>query len=140
MAIQPPLGRASRFEVRAVGDTAFVIVGGDVDFTMNGSLSETEVTSKDDNGHRAYLPNHDDWTADLSMRFLDQDPGQELVWAMMFNKTRLEFRARFDEVSGHMQWTGMCFPTKLSPGAPLEDASKLDTTLRLSGVLRTSQT
>jgi predicted secreted protein len=133
-------GRLAKIELSNDGGSTFTTFGGLVDVTMNLTIDELETTSHDSAGSREYIPNHHDISLDLSARWIDGDPGQELAINSAFDKTTLNFRFRMETLSNKKQFTGTCFPTSYSPAGPLDDAGSIDITLRCSGVSMTAQT
>lgn len=132
-------GRLAKLVISDDGGATYIVVGGQVDINMNINIDELEVTSHDSNGAREYIPNHHDVTLDLSGRWQDSDPGQEMLMISAFQKTSVLFKLTFDTVSGHRLFTGSCFPTSASPAGPLDDAASLDFSLRCSGVQMSAQ-
>lgn len=125
-------GRLGKVFVSTDAGATYIPVSGVVDMKPNQNLQELETTSHDSNGHREYIPNHDDATMDLNCRFLDQDGGQLALKNSLEFKKVLQIKYMFDSVQGHSQYTASCFPTKISPAAPLDGVATFDVTLRLS--------
>jgi predicted secreted protein len=138
LAIQ---GRKSILKVSDDGGSTFLRYGGIVDVTMNISVDELECTSHDSNGAREYLPNHHDVTMDVSGRWLDGDPGQEVVLSAIFSKLVLNFEFFMieDAGSGKKKFSGTCFATAANPTGPLDDTGNMDVTFRCSGVIISTQ-
>lgn len=128
-------GRLGRLEVSADGGATYVNYGGIVDINPNFNIDELETTDHDSAGHRSYIPNHDDLTMDVSGRWLEGDPGQDLVLNSGTNKTLLNFKFTLQTQTGRKLISGQCFPTKMSPAAPLDDTASFDVTLRCSNAL-----
>jgi predicted secreted protein len=127
-------GRLAKLVISDDGGATYHNVGGVVDINMNINVDELEVTSHDSNGAREYIPNHHDVTLDISGRWQDSDPGQEMLMTSTFQKTQVMFKLTFDSVTGHKLFTGSCFVTSSSPSGPLDDAASMDFSLRCSGV------
>ena len=133
-------GRLARVTVSTTGAAgSFQPYGGIVDINMNINVDELETTSHDSAGAREYIPNHHDVTMDLSGRWLDGDPGQEIVLAAAFDKTTFYFEMTMQTVSGRKKFTGTAFATSLAPSGPLDDTASMDVSLRCSGVLKSTQ-
>jgi len=114
-------------------------VGGNMDATININIDELETTSKDSDGHREYLPNHDDATIDGSLRWLEGDPGQEIMLMQGINKVVLGYRFRLQNVPGRKLFVAAGFFTSFNPTAPLDDTADADFTIRLSRLLILTQ-
>ncbi len=136
-------GRLAKLEVSESGlEGSFINYGGIVDIGMNISIDELECTSHDSvNGAREWLPNFHDVTMDVSGRWHDGDPGQEIMLEAVFAKTRFHFRfyMKVDPGSGLKRYDGLAFATGANPSGPLDDTGAMDVTLRCSGVLQVSQ-
>lgn len=135
-------GRLGVLEVSDDGGSTFSGLGGIVDINMPINVDELECTSHDSAGAREYIPNHHDVTMDISARWLDGDPGQEIVLLAVFAKTVFNFQyfMEKDPASGKKVYTGTAFATTTDPTAPLDDTAGLSVTLRCSGVLQGTQT
>jgi hypothetical protein len=133
-------GRFAKIEVSQDGIN-FLNLGGIIDVTLNINVDELECTTHDSNGVREYIPNHSDFSLDVSSRWVDGDPGQRLV--MIATQTKQRFTFRFfmdiDPGSGKFFWEGLAFATTASPSGPLDDTGSLDLTLRASGVQQLTQ-
>jgi predicted secreted protein len=132
-------GRLSKLQVSDDGGVTYVPYGGIVDITMNLNIDELETTTHDSAGAREYIPNHHDATLDISGRWLDGDPGQEVVLQAVFAKTVFNFKFTMETLSGKKIYTGRAFATSASPSGPLDDTGSMDITLRTSGLLQGSQ-
>lgn len=129
-------GRFAKLQLSADGGTTFVNLGAIVDVTMNVNVDELECTTHDSNGAREYIPNHHDVTMDVSARWFDGDPGQEMLLDAAFSKTVLNFVFTMQTLTGRKKFTGTCFATTASPSGPLDDTGSFDVSLRCSGVLK----
>lgn len=132
-------GRLSKILVSDDGGITFVPYGGIVDVTMNLNIDELETTSHDSAGAREYIPNHHDATLDVSGRWLDGDPGQEIVLAAVFQKTVFNFKFTMETLTGKKIYTGRAFATSAAPSGPLDDTGSMNVTLRTSGLLQGNQ-
>jgi predicted secreted protein len=132
-------GRLAKIQLSADGGLSYIPLGGIVDVTMNLSIDELECTTHDSNGAREYIPNHHDVTLDVSARWFDGDPGQEMLLDSAFAKTSLLFIFTMQTLTGKKKFTGSCFPTSASPAGPLDDTGSFDVTLRASGVIKAVQ-
>lgn len=132
-------GRLSLLEVSQDSGVTYHRVGGNIDATLNINVDELETTSKDSDGHREYIPNHDDVAIDGSMRWLEGDPGQEIMLMQGINKTILSYRFRLQNAPGRKLFVAAGFFTNFSPTAPLDDTSDADFTIRLSRMLILTQ-
>lgn len=127
-------GRLAKLSVSDDGGTTYKNVGGVVDVTLNVNVDELETTTHDSAGAREYIPNHHDVTMDISARWLELDPGQEILLQATFAKTSVLFKFSMQSASGRKLFTGRCFATTNSPSGPLDDTGSLDLSLRASGV------
>jgi predicted secreted protein len=127
-------GRLSRLSVSADGGTTYLNYGGLVDATLNLNIDELECTTHDSNGAREYIPNHHDATLDVSGRWSDGDPGQEIVLDAVFAKSVFLVKFVMEQLSGKKLYTASAFATSLSPSGPLDDTGGMDVTFRLSGL------
>lgn len=132
-------GRLAKLKVSSDGGSVFQIFGGIIDISMPINIDELECTTHDSNGAREYQPNHHDVTMDITGRWLDGDPGQEIVMGSVFDKTVFAFEYTQQSVVGKKLYTGTAFPTTTTPAGPLDDTAGLDVTLRCSGVLQKVQ-
>lgn len=132
-------GRLAFLEVSQDGGASFQRLGGLVDATLNINIDELETTSHDSDGHREYIANHDDATIDGTIRWLEGDPGQEILLMQGINKVPLSFRFRMQNVPGRKLFVAGGFPTAISPSAPLDDTADADFTVRLSRLLIITQ-
>ena len=131
-------GRLGGFKVG--NGTPDIPVGGIRDQSINFNVDELETTDHDSNGHREYIPNHDDATIDLELIFIQGDAGQEILLQSIDNKTSFDFEYTMQRgVSGAVKWVGKAFATSASPSAPLDDIGAMSVTLRGSGVTRGGQ-
>lgn len=132
-------GRLAKLEISDDGGTTYENYGGIVDITMNITVDELECTTHDSNGSREYIPNHDDVTLDVSGRWLDGDPGQEIALAAIFGKTTFLFRFTMETLAGKKKYEGSAFATSANPAGPLDDTGSMDVTLRCSSVVQGTQ-
>lgn len=132
-------GRFGKLEVSSGAN--FENFGGIKDIGMSINIDELECTTHDSNGAREYIPNHHDVTLDISGRWLDGNPGQEIVMTAVFAKTRFDFQffMKKDIGSSLKKYSGKAFATSANPNAPLDDTAALDLTLRCSGVIQSAQ-
>lgn len=133
-------GRLAKVEISPDGGTTYENLGGIVDVTMNLNIDELECTSHDSNGVREYLPNHSDVSLDISARWMDGDPGQEIVLGAVFAKTTFPFRFVMETANQRKLFSGTAFATSYSPSGPLDETGSVDITLRCSGVTMATQT
>ena len=113
--------------------------GGIIDVTMNVNVDELETTTHDSAGSRSYIPNHDDVTLDVSGRWFDGDPGQEVVLTAIFAKTTFDFVFQMETAAGKKIYTGSAFATTANPSGPLDDTGGMDVTFRCSSVIQSVQ-
>lgn len=132
-------GRLAYLEVSQDGGGTYQRLGGLVDATLNINIDELETTSHDSDGHREYIPNHDDATIDGTIRWLEGDPGQEILLMQGISKVVLQFRFRMQNAPGRKLFVASGFPTAMSPSAPLDDTADADLTIRLSRLLILTQ-
>jgi len=127
-------GRLAKLRVSDDAGLTFENYGGIVDISMQINVDELECTSHDDNGSRVYIPNHDDATMDVSGRWLDGDPGQEIALVNVFAKTVYPFEFLMESAPGRKLFTGNTFSTSTNPSGPLDDTGSLDLSFRVSGL------
>jgi hypothetical protein len=132
-------GRLSYLEVSQDGGAVYHRIGGLVDATLNINIDELETTSHDSDGHREYLPNHDDATVDGSMRWLEGDPGQEILLMQGVQKILMQFRFRLQNAPGRKLFVASGFPTSFGIAGPLNDTVDADISIRLSRMLILTQ-
>lgn len=132
-------GRLAKLDVSPDNGATFENFGGIVDITMNLNVDELETTTHDDGGARTYLPNFHDVTYDVSARWQDGDPGQEIVMVAVFAKTVFSHRFFMEIASGRKRFDGSTFATSYSPSGPLDDTGQIDVSLRASGVTLNTQ-
>lgn len=129
-------GRLSRVEVSFDNGDTYINLGGVVDAGLNGNVDELECTTHDDNGVRKYIANHSDYTADVTLRWDESDPGQTgLMWTLFPSPSSFKMRFYLEGVTGRRQFEADAFLTSWSPSSPLDDAAGLDASFRLSSVI-----
>lgn len=133
-------GRLSRLSVSDDGGTTYQPVGGIVDAGPDFTVDPLETTTHDSAGHREYIPNHDSATMDVSMRWLDGDPGQDIMLESILLKKTFLIKFTMQTAVGRRLFTGSGFVTKGNPKGPLDDTASFDCTLQLSGVQLSAQT
>lgn len=132
-------GRLARWEVSADAGVTYENFGGIVDITMNLSVDELETTTHDSAGNREFIPNFADVTFDVSARWQDSDPGQEIVIVAVFAKTSFPFRFFMEVAPQRKRFDGSAFATSYSPSGPLDDTGSLDISVRGSAVTMVTQ-
>ena len=126
-------GRLSRVQMNTGG--GYSNLGGIVDVTLNGNVDELECTDHDSDGIREYVPNHLDFTMDLTLRWDEDEPEQ-----INLLNTLVPFPSTFlvyfflENVAGRVRFEADAFITSYSPSGPLDDTAGLDVSLRLSAV------
>jgi predicted secreted protein len=133
-------GRYAKLQLSDDAGVSYEDLGGIVDVTLNINIDELECTSHDSNGVREYIPNHSDFTLDVSARWIDGDAGQDIVLDAVDAKTVFLFKFTMETAAGKDIWSGSAFATSASPSGPLDDTGSLDLTLRCSSVVRAAQT
>lgn len=129
-------GRLSRAEISTDNGATYLNLGGLVDATLNFNVDELECTTHDSNGVREYIPNHQDATADFTMRWDETDPGQVALTGTIFpSPTSFKIRFYLENVTGRTRFEADAFATSYSPSGPLDDTAGLDVSLRLSGTI-----
>lgn len=132
-------GRLAKLEISPDGGTTYENFGGIVDINSNVNIDELETTTHDSAGAREYIPNHHDVTLDVSARWMDGDPGQEIVLMAVFAKTTFPFRFTMETAPARKKFEGTAFATSYSPSGPLDDTGALSAAFRCSGVLLGTQ-
>ncbi len=80
-----------------------------------------------------------DVTFDVSARWQDGDPGQEIVLVAVFAKTSFLIRFFMEIAPQRKRFDGTAFATSYSPSGPLDDTGALDVSLRGSAVTMVTQ-
>jgi hypothetical protein len=125
---------------------AVQVCGSLVDVSISGNVDELETTvhnSAPASGNpvhgtaRTYIPNFHDETADVAMRYDEDDTCQENMLICAFNSYLYHFWYIPDGTATALGlvkviW-GDCFATSFSPSSPLDDTTSVDFSLRLSG-------
>ncbi len=132
-------GRLAKLEISPDGGVTYENFGGVVDVTFNMNIDELETTTHDSAGAREYIPNHHDVTLDVSARWMDGDPGQEIVLNAVFAKTVFPFRFVMETAPNRKKFEGSAFATSYSPSGPLDDTGALSVALRGSAVVLGTQ-
>ena len=128
-------GRLSRVQASFDNGVSYNNLGGIVDVTLNGNVDELECTSHDSNGIREYVPNHLDFTLDLTMRWDEDEPEQaSLLNTLIPSPTSFKLYFLLEDVTGRRRFEADAFITSYSPSGPLDDTAGLDVSLRLSAV------
>ncbi|HET6494869.1 MAG TPA: hypothetical protein VFH61_05840 [Thermoleophilia bacterium] len=128
-------GRLSRVQASYDGGSTYANLGGIVDANLNGNVDELECTTHDSNGVRAYLPNHIDFTMDLTMRWDEDELGQVDLLGTLSPPTSFKLYFFLENVTGRTRFQADAFITSYSPSGPLDDTASLDVSLRLSAVV-----
>lgn len=133
-------GRLAKTEVSPDGGTTYENFGGIVDVTFNLNIDELETTTHDSGGAREFIPNFHDVTLDISARWMDGDPGQEIVLNAVFAKIVFPFRFIMETAPTRKKFEGSAFATSYSPSGPLDDTGSIAVSLRGSAVIIGTQT
>jgi len=127
-------GRLSRVQID-VG-AGYNNLGGLVDVSLSGNVDELECTSHDDDGIRKYIPNHLDFTMDMTLRWDEDEPQQvQLLNTLVPSPSTFALYFFLEDVAGRRRFEADAFITSYSPSGPLDDTAGLDCTLRLSNVV-----
>ena len=127
-------GRLSRVQMNT--GSGYNNLGGIVDVTLNGNVDEIECTDHDSNGIREFLPNHLDFTMDITLRWDEDEPQQiELLNTLIPSPTTFLLYFFLEDTTGRVQFESDAFITTYSPSGPLDDVAGLDVSLRLSNVV-----
>jgi hypothetical protein len=130
-------GRFSRVQTSFDNGNTYKNLGSLVDATLNGNVDELECTSHDSNGIREYLPNHVDFTMDMTLRFDEDEPEQvKILNSVLPTPTSFKIYFLFEQANGRLRIEADAFVTSWSPSTPLDDTTNLDVSLRLSKVRR----
>ena len=132
-------GRLAGFKVSPDNGATFLPLGGIVDQSLTGNVDELECTSHDSGGVREYVPNFFDATAELEMRWDEDDLGQVFIESTLF-PTPTTFKVQFymENKSGRRRYDADAFLTNFSPSGPLDDTASLSVSMRLSGIVATT--
>lgn len=119
-----------------------------VDISISGNVDELETTVHNDcvtpaapqhNTARTYIPNFHDETADVSMRYDEDDACQANMLICAFNSYVYNFwyipDGDYDAAvaANANVFYGAAFATSFNPSSPLDDVNSVDFSLRLSG-------
>lgn len=127
-------GRLSRVQIDT--GSGFNNLGGIVDVTLNGNVDELECTDHDSDGIREFVPNHLDFTMDMTLRWDEDEPQQiELLNTLIPSPTTFSLQFFLENVTGRRRFEADAFITSYSPSGPLDDTAGLDVSLRLSSVI-----
>ena len=135
------LGRSAVLEVSTDGGSVYNPVGNVSDVSLDRTVDETDTTTFDDAGDRAFLPNHSDQTISFTLK-VDETAGQlDTIWTSLLTKVIHKWRLKSDDDSGVAKQLDVdAFVSSASEGHPMEDVMGLDVSLRGTGVLtRTTQ-
>lgn len=130
------LGREAVLEVSTDGGSVYNPVGNVSDVSIDANVDETDSTTFDDVGVRAFLPNHSDQTLSFTLK-VDETAGQlDTLWTSLLTKATFDWRIKSKDESGvAKQLDTKGFVSSLSEGHPLEDVMGLDVSIRGTGAL-----
>jgi hypothetical protein len=110
-------------------------LGGIVDASVSIEVDELECTTHDSNGIRAWIPNHQAATMDVSMRWDEDDPQQVSALFTLFpSPTSFKIQFVMEEATGRRRFDADAFITNFAPSGPLDDTASADMALRLSNL------
>ena len=117
---------------------AFVPVKGRVDWNFNVDKTEIDGSHMDiDDGWSLYLQGRKNCTLTGTLRYIEDDPGQEILVAGAFadDQDNLRVRFRFQDAAETPDiYESFGFVTNLNPTAPDEDVTNMSFSLRLDAV------
>lgn len=130
------LGRSAVLLVSTDGGSVYNAVGNVSDVSLDRTVDETDSTTFDDAGDRAFLPNHSDQTISFTLK-VDETAGQlDTIWTSVLTKVIDKWRLKSDDDSGVAKQLDVdAFVSSVSEGHPMEDVMGLDVTLRGTGAL-----
>lgn len=127
-------GRLSRVQMNT--GSGYDNLGGIVDVSLNGNVDELECTDHDSDGIREFLPNHLDFTMDMTLRWDEDEPRQiDLLYTLVPSPSTFLVHFFLENATGRVRFEADAFITNYSPSGPLDDTAGLDVSLRLSNVV-----
>jgi len=135
----PIPGKLSRLFVSTDGGTTWLRVGGRVDLTLNINRGEIDASHMDAGSWSDYLPGRRDWSIDGTVRYIEDDPGQQALidqaFAVEDEEALLKVRFMLREDPGQTEFTGDVFVTSESISVSDEAPADMAITLRGTGPL-----
>lgn len=134
-------GYLAEWDISPDNGATFLTLDSLVDGSINGNIDELECTTHASKGVRRFIPGHRDETADITMRWDEDDPAQVLMLDSVY-PAPTSFKTIFllERKINRRVFRGDAFLTSHSPNANLDDTAGLDTSLRLSGTTLEVQT
>ena len=135
----PIPGKLSRLYVSTDGGTTWLRVGGRVDLTLNINRGEIDASHMDSGSWSDFLPGRRDWSLDGTVRYIEEDEGQQALIAQAFavedEEALLKVRFMLREDPGQTEFTGDVFVTAESISVADEAPADMSITLRGTGPL-----
>ena len=135
----PIPGKLSRLYVSTDGGTTWLRVGGRVDLTLNLNRGEIDASHMDSGSWSDFLPGRRDWSLDGTVRYIEEDEGQQALIAQAFavedEEALLKVRFMLREDPGQTEFTGDVFVTAESISVADEAPADMSITLRGTGPL-----
>lgn len=135
----PIPGKLSRLYVSTDGGTTWLRVGGRVDLTLNINRGEIDASHMDSGSWSDFLPGRRDWSLDGTVRYIEEDEGQQALIDQAFaaedEEALLKVRFMLREDPGQTEFVGDVFVTSESISVSDEAPADMAITLRGTGPL-----
>ncbi len=133
-------GRLGGVKISPDNGATYLPLGGIIDQSLTLEVDELECTSHDSGGVREYEPNFASASAELSLRW-DEDNQAQLFLESTVLPEPLKFKMQFylQLASGRKLYTAEAFITSWNATANLDDTASLAVSLRLSKLIASTQ-
>ena len=106
-------------------------VGGQRGATLTLNVDTAEITDKDSQGWREYLPTLKSWTLEFENFYIDDDAGVLELRNAFLNKEKKQVRLK----TANETYTGYAYVTSFPVEAPLDDVVTISFSLQGTGPL-----
>lgn len=133
-------GRLAGVKISPDNGATYLPLGGIVDQSLSLEVDQLECTSHDSGGTREYEPNFASATAELSLRW-DEDNAAQLFLEDSVLPTPIKFKMQFylEQASGRKLYNTDAFVTNWTASGNLDDTAGLSVSLQLSNLTSTTQ-
>ena len=112
-------------------------VNGIVDANFAGENNMIDTTTHDESS-RSFIYGRFSGTIDGTLKWDDEDAGQEAIKADFFGAATSSYVFRMQSVSGADEYTGTGLVASFGPSGPNDDAAEMAFTIQLSGTVTRS--
>jgi hypothetical protein len=128
-------GRVAKLYLSEDGGSTYTEVECTRDMTMGLEKAELTSTSRGDGDWESYIQGRKSGTIEVNQLWNEDNAQLLAIVDAYYNDTELDFRWVFEAGVGKPQYDASCFVMSLSKGAPNDDVSTVDYTLRINGAV-----